>query len=179
MRIIGGQFKGRRFRPPSSFKGRPTTDFAREALFNLLNSRIDLTESSMLDLFSGTGAISLEAVSRGVKAVTAVEKDPRACGFIKECLETLGFKMGIVLRDDVVKFLSKSTAQYDLVIADPPFAFILLGELPKRIAASGVMKKGGLFILEHGEDHRFEQEPGFVEMRKYGAVHFSFFNFES
>lgn len=179
MRIIGGSFRGRKFRPPSSYKGRPTTDFAREALFNLLNSRVDLTESSMLDLFSGTGGIALEAISRGVREVIVIEKDPKACAFIKQCIDTLEFKKARVIRDEVIRFIYKTGASFDFVFADPPYDFDLMAEMPARAKESNILKPGGLFVLEHGEDHRFDEAEGFIEMRKYGAVHFSFFTFEA
>ena len=178
MRIIGGKFKGRRFTPPSNFSGRPTTDFAREALFNLLRSRVDLDGCVVLDLFAGTGAMSYEFISRGASSVTAVEKDPSACRFIKTTFDILESKRAFVLRDDVFKFLERNLGKFDVVIADPPFYLEQVAGLPERIQKAALLNAGVLFVLEHGPEHKFDGHVGFQESRRYGAVHFSFFNFE-
>lgn len=178
MRIIGGRFKGRRFTPPSNFSGRPTTDFAREALFNILRNRVDLDGCVALDLFAGTGAMSYEFISRGASSVTAVERDPMACRFIKSTFDILEFKKALVLRDDVLKFLERIQGKYDVIIADPPYDLEHLTTLPERIQKQDILNQGGVFVLEHGPEHSFEQHIGFQESRRYGAVRFSFFNFE-
>jgi 16S rRNA (guanine(966)-N(2))-methyltransferase RsmD len=178
MRIIGGKFKGRRFTPPSNFSGRPTTDFAREALFNLLRSRVDLDGCAVLDLFAGTGAMSFEFISRGATSITAVEQEASACRFIKSVFDVLDFKKAFVLRDDVFKFLVRNQGKYDVVVADPPFDLEQVASLPDRIQKAELLNPGGLFVLEHGPEHKFDSHVGFQESRRYGSVHFSFFNFE-
>lgn len=178
MRIIGGSLKGRKFQPSAKFKGRPTTDFAREALFNILTHRVDLPGCHVLDLFAGTGALTYEFASRGAARVTAVEKDFSSCSFIRSTLKTLGIEGGAVVRDDVYRFLTLPQATYDVVIADPPYDDQHLGQLPQRVKNSGCLSEGGLFILEHGAEHKFSTEDGCDETRRYGAVHFSFFTFE-
>lgn len=177
MRIIGGRYKGRRFQPPAKFKGRPTTDFAKEALFNILAHRIELGGCTVLDLFAGTGALGIEFASRGAVAITAVEKDPVACAFIRQTFAELGLSNGRVVRGDVFRFLTEHTATYDHVVADPPYDDDHVSVLPKKVHEAGVLKPGGYLILEHSADHNFANEPGFVESRRYGAVNFSFFTF--
>ncbi len=178
MRIIGGKLKGRKFQPSAKFKGRPTTDFAREALFNILTHRVDLSGCRVLDLFAGTGALSYEFASRGASAVTSVEKDFTSCSFIRATMREFGITGSAVVRDDVYRFLTLPQQVYDVVVADPPYDDQHLEQLPKRIKASGCLREGGLFILEHGAEHKFNEEEGFDETRRYGAVHFSFFTFE-
>ena len=177
MRIIGGVLKGRRFSPPKQFKGRPTTDFGREGLFNLLRSRLELDGIEALDLFAGSGAVSYELASRGALAVTSVEKDGASCRYIQRQAQEFGLEAIRVLRADAFAFLGKAMTQFDLVFADPPYTEPRLPELPGMVASAGLVAKGGLFVLEHGDRRDFSEEPGFVEMRKYGHVHFSFFDF--
>ncbi|MCH1576403.1 MAG: RsmD family RNA methyltransferase [Flavobacteriales bacterium] len=177
MRIIGGTLKGRRFSPPRHFKGRPTTDFGREGLFNLLRSRIELEGVEALDLFAGSGAVSFELASRGAVSVTSVEKDAGSCRYIHKQAQDFGFDAIRVLRADAFAFLGKAVTQFDLVFADPPYTEPKLPELPAMVASAGLVAKGGLFVLEHGDRQDFSKEDGFVEMRKYGHVHFSFFDF--
>ncbi len=177
MRIIGGKFKGRRFQVPIKFKGRPTTDFAKEALFNILNNQIDFENVEVLDLFAGTGALSYEFASRGAKTVTSVEKDGAACAFIRKTFETIGYDGGRVLREDVYRFLASARQKYDHVVADPPYDDVDLADIPKKVQKSGCLKPGGLFILEHGAEYEFSDENGYIESRRYGAVNFTFFTF--
>lgn len=177
MRIIGGTLKGRRFSPPRHFKGRPTTDFGREGLFNLLRSRIDLEGVEALDLFAGSGAVSYELASRGAVAVTAIEQDAGACRYIQQQARDFGLDAIRVVRADAFAFLSRAMTQFELVFADPPYTEPKLDTLPALVRGAGLVATGGLFVLEHGDRKDFSEEPGFVEMRKYGHVHFSFFDF--
>ena len=177
MRIIGGSLKGRRFSPPRHFKGRPTTDFGREGLFNLLRSRLELDGLEALDLFAGSGAVSYELASRGAVSVTAIEQDSGACRYIQKQAQDFGLAAIRVVRADVVAFLGRAMTQYELVFADPPYTYPRLETLPDLIWEAGLVAKGGLFILEHGDRRDFSAAEGFVEMRKYGHVHFSFFDF--
>ena len=179
MRVIGGRLKGRRFSPPRHFKGRPTTDFGREGLFNLLRSRLDLEGLEALDLFAGSGAVSFELASRGAVSVTAVEMDAGSCRYIQKQAQDFGLDVIRVLRADAFAFLGKAMTQFDLVFADPPYTEPRLEELPGMVRESGLVAKGGLFVLEHGDRKDFSESEGFVEMRKYGQVHFSFFDFNA
>ncbi len=177
MRIIGGSLKGRRFSPPRHFKGRPTTDFGREGLFNLLRSRLELDGLEALDLFAGSGAVSYELASRGAVSVTAIEQDSGVCRYIQKQAQDFGLDAIRVVRADVFAFLGRAMTQYELVFADPPYTDPRLETLPDLVREAGLVAKGGLFILEHGDRRDFSAAEGFVEMRKYGHVHFSFFDF--
>lgn len=179
MRVIGGRLKGRRFSPPRHFKGRPTTDFGREGLFNLLRSRLDLEGLEALDLFAGSGAVSFELASRGAVSVTAVEMDAGSCRYIQKQAQDFGLDAIRVLRADAFAFLGKAMTQFDLVFADPPYTEARLDTLPGLVRDAGIVANGGLFVLEHGDRRDFSEESGFVEMRKYGHVHFSFFDFHA
>lgn len=181
MRIITGKYKGRHFDIPRSFKARPTTDFAKENIFNVLIQYVDLDGATALDLFSGTGSISLELLSRGCSQVTSVELDRDHHRFIKECIaklernaerSTLNVQC---IRGDVFRFLKSCKQQYDLIFADPPYALKELTTLPDIIVERQLLKTDGIFVLEHGKDHDFSQHPYFKEHRQYGSVNFSIF----
>ena len=179
MRIIGGEFKGRHFSPGTSFKARPTTDFAKENLFNILIHRIDLEEISVLDLFGGTGSISLEFVSRGCQKVTCVEKNFRHFSFIQSTIKKLGVERAIrLIKGDVFRFIEKNNGKYDLIFADPPYELSGIEMLPDLIFQYGLLAPEGIFILEHGKSNNFGSHPHFSELRKYGSVHFSMFTQE-
>lgn len=179
MRIISGIYGGRRLSPPKNITARPTTDFAKESLFNLLNNRMDFEGTDMLDLFAGTGGIGLEFVSRGAREVTSVEMAHVQQNFIISTCKQLGIRNLSVIRGDVFKFLSSCRVQYDFIYADPPYALERLEEIPDLIfgknAGEGILKEGGWFVLEHGKSNDFSQHPHFVEKRSYGSVNFSFF----
>ena len=175
MRIITGQFKGRHFDIPRTFKARPTTDFAKENIFNVLIQYVDFDGASALDLFSGTGSISLELVSRGCSQVVSVELDRDHHRFIADCLKKLGTQACLPLRGDVFRFLKSCRQQFDLVFADPPYALAELPTLPDLIFERQLLKAEGIFVLEHGKDHDFAAHPHFVEHRAYGSVNFSLF----
>ena len=175
MRIITGKYKGRHFEIPRSFKARPTTDFAKENIFNVLIQYVDLKEATALDLFSGTGSITLELLSRGCSQVISVEMDRDHHRFICECLKKLDTQACIPLRADVFRFMKSCHQPFDFIFADPPYALKEIPQIPDLIFEKGLLKESGLFILEHGKDHDFSQHPHFVEHRSYGSVNFSLF----
>ena len=175
MRIITGIYKGRRFDIPRTFKARPTTDFAKENIFNVLTGYLDLEGARALDLFSGTGSISLEFLSRGCAQVVSVEKDRDHHAFIKQCVTRLGTDRSVVIRGDVFKFLATCKQQFDIIFADPPYALPLLRELPDKVLDKNLLSEGGLFVLEHGKQDDFSSHSKFVEHRSYGSVNFSIF----
>ncbi len=175
MRAITGKYKGHHFDIPSNFKARPTTDFAKENLFNVLSNRVDFENLSVLDLFAGTGSISLEFLSRGCLRVVSVEKDSRHFAFIRSMMAKLQDDASAIFRMDVFRYMERSTEHFDLVFADPPYALPELPEIPDRVFSSGLLKEGALFILEHGKNLDFSAHPHFVEHRAYGSVNFSFF----
>lgn len=175
MRIITGKYKGRHFEVPRTFKARPTTDFAKENLFNVLRAYLDFEDTQALDLFGGTGSISLELLSRGCTRVLTVEKDRKHYGFISQCQRTLADEAWTPMCGDALRFIDRCSQRFDLVFADPPYALPELGELPDRVMNSALLNDGGLFVLEHGKDYNFSQHPCFLEHRSYGSVNFSFF----
>ena len=176
MRIVSGYLKGRRFTPPTQLKARPTTDFAKEGLFNLLSNRMELEDIRVLELFSGSGSIGLEFISRGATSVTGIEISAQHIGYIKKIMVELGVKNYYLQKADVFKYLERATGNYQLIFADPPYQLKELPTLPQIIIEKGLLAPDGVFILEHGREHNFENHPHFVEERKYGNVHFSFFS---
>lgn len=174
MRIITGKYKGRHFEVPRTFKARPTTDFAKENLFNVLRAYVDFEETSALDLFGGTGSISLELLSRGCRVLT-VEKDRRHFSFINQCCRTLDDAHWTPLCGDALRYISRARESFDLVFADPPYALPELAELPDRVMSSALVHDHTLFVLEHGKNYDFSDRPDFLEHRAYGSVNFSFF----
>lgn len=176
MRVVSGIYKRRMFDIPRTFKARPTTDFAKENLFNVLSNYMDFESGlTALDLFSGTGGISMELVSRGCARVIAVEKDPQHYAFITKIMREVKTDKCFPLKADVFKYIDKCAEQFDFIFADPPYALQELPTIPDLIIAHGLLKPDGLFVLEHGKDHSFETHPHFVEHRHYGSVNFSFF----
>lgn len=175
MRIITGQYKGRHFDIPRSFKARPTTDFAKENLFNVLNGYIDFDGISALDLFSGTGSISLELVSRGCGRVISVELDRDHHTFISQCLKKLGTDVCTPIRGDVFRFIKSCRQQFDFIFADPPYALKELPQIPDLIFQKDILAPDGIFVFEHGKDNDFSSHPHFVEHRSYGSVNFTIF----
>ena len=175
MRIITGIYKGRRFDIPHTFKARPTTDFAKENIFNVLNSYIDFEGATALDLFAGTGSISLELLSRGCQQVVSIEKDRDHHAFIRHCVQKLGADNSLVIRGDVFRYIKSCSQQFDFIIADPPYQLTELAQIPDLIFEKGLLKEEGIFVLEHGAQNDFSNHPHFVEHRKYGSVNFSIF----
>jgi 16S rRNA (guanine(966)-N(2))-methyltransferase RsmD len=175
MRIITGRYKGRHFDIPRTFKARPTTDFAKENIFNVLTQYVDFDGATALDLFSGTGSISLELLSRGCQQVVSVEMDRDHHRFIQDCLKKLDTKACIPIRGDVFRFLKSCKQQYDFIFADPPYALKELPEIPELVIGRQLLKDGGIFVFEHGKDYDFSNHPHFLEHRSYGSVNFSLF----
>lgn len=180
MRIITGKYKGRHFDIPRSFKARPTTDFAKENIFNVLTQYIDFEGTTALDLFSGTGSITLELLSRGCTQVISVEQDRDHHRFIQECLKKLmpdarRESCCIPIRGDVFRFLKSCRQQFDFIFADPPYVLKELPTIPDLVLGRHLLKADGIFVFEHGKDHDFSQHPCFIEHRSYGSVNFSLF----
>lgn len=176
MRIIGGDLKGRSILPPVGYKARPTTDFAKEGLFNVLVNEIDFSRSSLLDLFSGTGSISFEFASRGCRDIVAIEMNAVNASFIKKTASALGVTDCMqVVHHNVFDFLPICHRQFEVVFADPPYAIDGLDTIPDKVFSHSVVKEGGYLILEHPADYSFKEHPNFVKEKKYGNVHFSFF----
>lgn len=175
MRIITGRYKGRRFDIPRTFKARPTTDFAKENIFNVLQGYIDFDGKTALDLFAGTGSISLELASRGCQQVVSVEADRDHAAFIRQCFAKLGADNQLLIRGDVFKFLKTCRQSFDFIFADPPYALRELPQIPNLILESTLLRPDGLLVFEHGKDHDFSQHSRFVEHRQYGSVNFSIF----
>lgn len=175
MRIISGKYKGRRLSPPSSFRARPTTDFARESLFNILSGRYDFDGMHVLDLFAGTGSIGIEFLSRGAAEVQMVDINRDHISFIKQFIASLNAKGAYILHGNVKDYLKRSKRSYDIVFADPPYDLTWLETIPDLVLNSGVVKPGGLFILEHPKSYSFNLHSNISEHRYYGSVNFSFF----
>lgn len=176
MRVITGKYKGRHFDVPRTFKARPTTDFAKENLFNVLQGYIDFEEEpTALDLFSGTGSITLELLSRGCSRVVSVEADALHYSFIRGFVDKLQDLNAFPVRADVFRFLSKCHEQFDFIFADPPYALPQLEQLPDIILSHQLLHEDGLFVLEHGKAQDFSNHPRIVDHRAYGSVNFSFF----
>ena len=175
MRIIAGNLRGRRLNPPANLPVRPTTDMARESLFNVLNNYVDYEGCSVMDLFAGTGAVSLEFISRGAREVTAVDINAQCTDFIKRCALQLSVSNLHVVRADVFDLLKRANRRFDIVFADPPYAHEGLAMLPNLIFDKGVLTDDGIFILEHPREYDFEEHPHFWQHRVYGKVNFTFF----
>lgn len=175
MRIIGGKYKGRRIVPPGNLTARPTTDYARESLFNILNNRIDFEGITVLDLFSGTGSISYEFASRGANEVHLVEIDVKHIAGIRRIIKELEITNIKPIHIDVRAYLKTCKFKYDLVFADPPYELKWLKSLPDLISEATVIKEEGFIILEHPKSLSFEGHKLFFEHRNYGGVNFSFF----
>lgn len=175
MRVITGKYKGRHFEVPRTFKARPTTDFAKENLFNVLRAYIDFEETRALDLFAGTGSITLELLSRGCPRVVSIEKDRKHYGFIASTLRSLNDEASCPICGDALRYIERGKEAFDLIFADPPYALPELGELPDRVMNSGLIHENTIFVLEHGKNYDFSQRLDFLEHRAYGSVNFSFF----
>lgn len=154
---------------------RPTTDIAKEGLFNILQHRIDLEEIKTLDLFGGTGSISYELASRGAANLTIVEKDPAMYDFIKKNMEMLTVENYKVLRLDIFSYLSSCTEKFDFIFAGPPYALQTIDNLPEIIVERNLMAEGGYFVLEHTPRNDYTKFKGFEFQRNYGTTVFSFF----
>ncbi len=180
MRIVSGNFRGKRFSPPKGFDARPTTDIAKESLFNILQNDYYLDQIKVLDLFSGTGSISYEFYSRGCQQVTAVELNGRHYKFIVKTVEELNAGKNItVYRADAFKFIKNNALNYDIIFADPPFDMENIEKLPEEIFKNQNIKDNTLVIIEHSVRNDLSNFPYFIKQRKYGKVSFSFFSKEN
>jgi len=176
MRIVGGIFGGRRFDPPSKIPARPTTELAREALFNMLGNMTDFEDAKTLELFGGTGSISYELASRGATDITIVEKDAPSIEFIKKTVQQLAITDNMhIIKGDVFKFLKQNTEQYQLIFADPPYALPNMDDLPKLVFENNMLLPNGIFVLEHSPRNNYELHPQFTRMKNYGTTTFTFF----
>ncbi|MDR1407600.1 MAG: RsmD family RNA methyltransferase [Tannerella sp.] len=176
MRIISGKYGRRRFRVPASFVARPTTDFAKENLFNVLENLVAWEDMDALDLFAGTGSISFELLSRGCRSVTAVESHGAHATFISNVAQALKTEHFSLIKGDVFRYLhSARRLSFDFIFADPPYALKELPELPQCVMRSGLLRPEGMFVLEHPKTCDFSTHPCFLQKRVYGAVNFSVF----
>jgi 16S rRNA (guanine966-N2)-methyltransferase len=176
MRIISGKFGGRKINPPHNMPyTRPTTDIAKEGLFNILHNRVQIEGANTLDLFGGTGCISYELASRGAENLTIVEKDNQMLDFIKKNVDTLKIENVQIMRMDVFQFLNSCTHQYDIIFAGPPYALNTIDDLPRIIVERKLISPEGYFILEHTPRNDYKKFPGYSFERNYGSTIFSFF----
>lgn len=176
MRIVGGDFGGRRFNPPAKIPARPTTEVAKEGLFNILNNMIDFEGLKTCDLFGGTGSISYELASRGATDLTLIERDHTTIRFIKEAVKTLGIqdKMRVV-HGDVFQFMKNSTEHYDFIFAGPPYALETIDDIPNIVFDKNMLAEDGIFVLEHTPRNDYQKHPNFLKIKNYGTTVFSFF----
>lgn len=180
MRIISGKYRAKTIIAPRNLPVRPTTDFAKEALFNILNNYYDLSAIRVLDLFGGTGNISYEFCSRGCTSLLAVDQSPKCVAFINKTLGDLKFEGARAVVSEVQKFTSKNGAGlYDVVFADPPYDYDNYNAIIQNILVNNWLTDEGMLIVEHNNTQNFEEHPNFVQEKKYGNVHFSFFELET
>lgn len=175
MRIISGKLRGLRLSPPPNLPVRPTKDNAKEALFNILNNQLDFEQLTVLDLFSGTGSITIEFASRGVPQIVSVDKDAGCYNYLKKVSKQYALPGINAVRADALKFLTTEVNQYDLIFADPPYDLPQIPEIPQLIFERGLLKAEGLLIVEHPTMKRMNTDPHFAEQREYGYSSFSFF----
>lgn len=178
MRIIAGTLKGRRFNPPNGLPTRPTTDFAKEGLFNILESNWDISNVKYLDLFGGSGSLSYEMYSRGCRDITLVDNFDGCINFIEKTANDFGIENIRIVKADVFRFMSNTNEQYDLIFAGPPYPLSNLPEIPDKILENNLLKDDGWFIMEHSPEHGFEDHPNFFHHRNYGKTNFSIFRKE-
>lgn len=175
MRVIGGKLRGLRFNPPANLPVRPTTDMAKEALFNILNNRIDFEDIEVLDLFSGTGGISVEFASRGAAEVVSVDRDNGCINYLKDLAKKHNLDEIHPFRGDVLKFLKEETSAFDLIFADPPYDLPQIPQIAEIVFENNLLKSGGMLVIEHPSSKKLGNHPNFIEQRKYGNTSFSFF----
>ena len=179
MRIISGTYGGRRIQPPANMPHtRPTTDIAKEGLFNILQNKLDFEELTTLDLFGGTGCISYELASRGVPDLTIVEMDNKMYDFIKKTAEELKLENFKVIKSEVFNFINSCANKYDFIFAGPPYGLTSIDDLPLRIFENGLLNNGGRFILEHTPRNDYRKFDHYVSERNYGTTIFSTFILE-
>lgn len=176
MRIIGGELGGRKIAPPSKMPHtRPTTDLAKEGLFNVIENNLEISSLKTLDLFGGTGSISYELASRGARELVIVEKDSSMYEFVKTTAATLGLEKFTIIRSDVFRFIDQCTDKFDFIFAGPPYALNTIDELPRQIFEKRLLNTGGWFVLEHTPRNNYESFAGYATQRNYGTTIFSIF----
>ena len=175
MRIISGKYRGRTIVPPKNMKARPTTDFAKENLFNVLNNLVDYEELDVLDLFSGTGSISYEFASRGAKSVTSVEVNGVHHAFIKDTARKLGCENFYAVHANAFLYLKNTAKQFDLIFSDAPYDLEGSEQIVQMVFDGERLKEDGILIFEHSSKQDFSGHPNFWQLRSYGSVNFSFF----
>ena len=176
MRIIGGTHGGRKINPPAQMPHtRPTTDIAKEGLFNIIENNLDIASLKTLDLFGGTGCISYELASRGATDQTIVEKDPSMYQFIRKTIADLGFQHIQTLKMEVFKMIQQCNEQYDFIFAGPPYALTSIDDLPVQVFERKLLRKGGWFVLEHTPRNNYKNFPHYRTERNYGTTIFSIF----
>ncbi|MFI3297569.1 MAG: RsmD family RNA methyltransferase [bacterium] len=175
MRIVSGTCRGRIINPPKNFSARPTTDFAKENLFNILTNRFDFDEMSILDLFSGTGSISFEFASRGAQRVVSIEQNSLHQSFINKTAKELKLNQISSFKTNVFVYLKTCSEKFDLIFADPPYDLDNIDNLPDIIFSKEMLNEGGIFVFEHSKHKNYSSHPNFFEHRIYGSVNFSFF----
>ena len=175
MRIISGSLKGRAINPPKNLRARPTTDFAKENLFNVLQNLVDFEECDVLDLFAGTGSISYEFASRGVRSVTSVEINAVHHAFIRRTAQELGVRNLYAVKASAFLYLKSCTKQFDLIFSDAPYDLERSEEIVPLVLEGDLLREGGIFIFEHSKEKNFSEHPSFWQLRSYGSVQFSFF----
>lgn len=176
MRVISGTLGGRKFNPPGNLPTRPTTDFAKTGLFNILNNHFDFTEVSFLDLFSGTGNLSYEFASRGATRIVAVEQDRLASEFIRKMKAEWNMEAIEIVKQDVFKFLAYNREPFDIIFAGPPYPLQNIAELPELVLGKQILKPHGWFILETNQKYSFTHLKQLLQVRNYGQTHFHMFS---
>lgn len=175
MRIIGGTYRGKQIIAPKNLPVRPTTDFAKEGLFNILNNKVDFDGLTVLDLFCGTGNISLEFASRGAQKIYAIDKHSPCLLFLKDTAKALKLNSIVTDRADAFKYLEKSHSTFDVIFADPPYELENIPAIPDLVFAHNLLNENGWLIIEHSQKTDLSTKQNYIETRKYGNVNFSFF----
>lgn len=175
MRIIGGTYRGRIINPPRNLRARPTTDFAKENLFNVLENMVELEGADVLDLFSGTGSISYEFISRGAASVTSVEVNAVHYNFIRQTAAAFGMENLYAVRANAFLYLKNTSKQFDIIFSDAPYDLDGTEEVVRLVLERGLLRKGGILIFEHSKDRNFDAHPNLIQRRSYGSVQFSIF----
>lgn len=175
MRIVSGKYKGRAINPPRNLRARPTTDFAKENLFNVLDNLVDFEECDVLDLFAGTGSISYEFASRGAQSVTSVEINPVHYNFIRQTAAQLGIGNMYVVKANVFLYLKSCPKQFDVIFSDAPYDLEGSERVIDLVLGGDLLREEGIFIFEHSKQHDFSEHSCFWQLRSYGSVQFSFF----
>ena len=175
MRIISGKYRGRSINPPKNLRARPTTDFAKENLFNVLGNLVDFEECDVLDLFSGTGSITYEFASRGAKSITSVEINSVHHNFIRQTAKSLDASNIYAVKANAFLYLRACPKSFDIIFSDAPYDLENLEQIVELVLAGNVLKEDGIFIFEHSDKYDFSKHEYFWQLRSYGSVHFSFF----